>query len=73
MKLHDSIRSLKTRLNEIFKKADVVDAVFDRVDGLSIQDLLTRVDTLESQLVRIGNVTYEHGDSWSGFVAYMEE
>ena len=44
----NSISSLETRLNEILKKIDAIYAVFSRLDGLPIQDLLTRVDTLES-------------------------
>ena len=47
--------------------------VSDCLDGLPIHELLTRVDTLESQTVTTGNVTYEHGDNSSGFVGHMEE
>ena len=65
----DSIRSLETQLNEISKKVDVDDVVSDCLDGLSIQDLLIRIDTLESIIVRTRNVTYERGDSSSGSAA----
>ena len=69
----DSISSLETRLDEISKKVDAINAVSDCLDGLPIQDLLTRVDTLESQVMRTGNVTYERGNSSLGFAAQMEE
>ena len=65
----DSIRSLETQLNEISKKVDVDDVVSHCLDGLSIQDLLIRIDTLESIIVRTRNVTYERGDSSSGSAA----
>ena len=41
--------------------------------GLPIQELLTRVDTLESRIVRTENVTYKRRDSLLGSVAQMEE
>ena len=44
----NSIRFLEKRLEKVFKKADAIDAVSGRFDGFSIQDLLTRVDILES-------------------------
>ena len=43
------------------------------LDGLPIRDLLARVDTPESRVMRIGNVTYERGDSSSSVSAQMEE
>ena len=46
-----SIRFLETRLNEISKKVNVIDAMFGHLDRLPIHELLTRVDTLESQIV----------------------
>ncbi|TYK14476.1 uncharacterized protein E5676_scaffold186G001430 [Cucumis melo var. makuwa] len=52
------------------KKTDKIDAVAGRVEGLPIQELLVRVDTLEANVGRIGN--FEYGDSLSGFVAHME-
>ncbi|KAA0043028.1 senescence-specific cysteine protease sag39 [Cucumis melo var. makuwa] len=44
---------------------------FRRLKGLPIQELLTRVDTLETKFVRI--VNYERGDSSAGSVAHIEE
>ena len=35
----DSINLLETRLNEISKKVDAIDAMSGRLDGLLIQDL----------------------------------
>ena len=48
----DSIRFLEQRLEDIAKKADGIEAVSDRLDGLPIQELLTRVDTLESRVMK---------------------
>ena len=67
----DSICFLESCLEEIYEKADTIDAVADRVEGLPIQELLARVDTLEVNVGRIDN--YERGDSSSGFVAHIEE
>ena len=73
MEVPGSIRLMEERLEEVSERADAVDVVSGRLDGLPIQDLLARVDTLESQILRIGNVSYERGDSSSGSVARMEE
>ena len=73
MEVLGSIRLMEERLEEVSERADAVDVVSGRLDGLPIQDLLARVDTLESQILRIGNVSYERGDSSSGSVARMEE
>ena len=73
MEVPDSIRFMEERLEEVSERAAAVDAVSGRLDGLPIQDLLARVDMLESQIQRIGNVPYERGDSSSGSVARMEE
>ena len=43
----------------------------DRLDGLSIQELLIRVDTLEVKVGRIGN--YKHEDNSMGSIAHREE
>ncbi|TYK00114.1 senescence-specific cysteine protease sag39 [Cucumis melo var. makuwa] len=67
----DFIHFLESRLEEITEKTDTIDAVVGRVEGLPIQELLARVDTLEGNVVRI--VNYEYGDSSLGFVAHMEE
>ncbi|KAA0038932.1 uncharacterized protein E5676_scaffold227G00730 [Cucumis melo var. makuwa] len=67
----DSIHYLESRLEEIFEKADTIDVVVDRVEGLPIQELLARVDTLEVNVGKTGN--YERGDSSSGPVVYIEE
>ncbi|KAA0047562.1 senescence-specific cysteine protease sag39 [Cucumis melo var. makuwa] len=69
----DSIRYLESRLDEISEKTDAIDAVAGRVEELSIQELLTRVDTLETNISVGRTVNYEHGDSSSGFAANMEE
>ncbi|KAA0058303.1 uncharacterized protein E6C27_scaffold274G006370 [Cucumis melo var. makuwa] len=66
----DSIRYLESRLEEIFDETDTIDAVTGRVEGLPIQELLARVDTLEANVGR--TVNYEYGDSSLGFVAHME-
>lgn len=47
--------------------------MFGRLHRLSIQELLTEVDILESQIVRTGNGTYECGDGSSISIAHMEE
>ena len=73
VEVFDSIRFLEKQHEEVAKKVDVVDAVSHRLDELSIQELLTRVDTLEPQIVRTGNVTYGRGDSSSGSTVHMEE
>ena len=65
----DSISSLETQLNEISKKADAIDVVSGRLDRLPIRDLLARVDTLESRVMRIGNVTYERREISSSSTA----
>ena len=64
---------MEEQLEKVVGRAGAVDAVSDRLDGLPIQDLLARVDMLELQIQRIGNVSYERGDSSSGFVVQMEE
>ena len=46
MEVPDSIRFIKERLEEVAKRADAVDAVSARLDGLPVHDLLARVDTL---------------------------
>ncbi|KAA0035082.1 uncharacterized protein E5676_scaffold1369G00110 [Cucumis melo var. makuwa] len=69
----DSIRYLESRLEEIFEKAGTMDAVAGRVEGLPIQELLARVDTLEANTNVKRTVNYERGDSSSGFAAHMEE
>uniref|UniRef100_A0A9I9EE14 Senescence-specific cysteine protease sag39 n=1 Tax=Cucumis melo TaxID=3656 RepID=A0A9I9EE14_CUCME len=66
-----SIRFLESRLEEIAEKIDMIDAVAGRVEGLSIQELLARVDTLEGTVGRIGS--HERGDSSTGSVAHIEE
>ncbi|KAA0066690.1 senescence-specific cysteine protease sag39 [Cucumis melo var. makuwa] len=70
VKVPDFIHYLESRLGEISEKTDIIDAVAGRVEGLPIQELLARVDTLEANVGRLGN--YEYGDSSSGFVAHME-
>ena len=67
----DFIYFLESRLEEIAEKTDIIDAVAGRVEGLPIQELLSRVDTLEGNVGR--TVNYEYEDSSSGFVAHMEE
>ncbi|KAA0053384.1 uncharacterized protein E6C27_scaffold428G00460 [Cucumis melo var. makuwa] len=67
----DSIRFLESRLKEIAEKTDMIDAVAGRVEGLSIQELLARVDTLEGTVGRTGS--HERGDSSTGSVAHIEE
>ncbi|KAA0039097.1 uncharacterized protein E5676_scaffold2047G00180 [Cucumis melo var. makuwa] len=47
VEVSDSIRFLESRLEEMFEKADAIDAVAGRVKGLPIHELLARVDTLE--------------------------
>ena len=44
-----------------------------RLDGLPIQKLLKIIDTLESRILRTGNVTYERGGNSLGSTAHMEE
>ncbi|TYK27683.1 uncharacterized protein E5676_scaffold225G00120 [Cucumis melo var. makuwa] len=68
-----SIRYLESRLDEIFAKIDMIDAVAGRVEGLPIQELLARVDTLKENTNVRRTVNYERGDSSSGFAVHMEE
>ncbi|TYK01597.1 reverse transcriptase [Cucumis melo var. makuwa] len=69
----DSIRYLESRLEEISEKTNTIDAVAGRVEGFPIQELMTRVDALETT-VNIGRtVNYERGDSSTGSVAHIEE
>ncbi|KAA0058248.1 reverse transcriptase [Cucumis melo var. makuwa] len=70
-KVPDSVRFLESRFEEIAEKTDTIDTVASRVEGLPIQELLARVDTLEGNVGR--TVNYEYGDSSSGFVGHMEE
>ncbi|KAA0037958.1 hypothetical protein E6C27_scaffold36G001400 [Cucumis melo var. makuwa] len=67
----DSIHFLVSHLEEIFEKANTIDVMTGRVEELSIQELLARVDSLEVNVGRIGN--YERGDSLSGSVTHIEE
>ncbi|KAA0050163.1 uncharacterized protein E6C27_scaffold675G001960 [Cucumis melo var. makuwa] len=69
----DSIRYLESRLDEISEKTDAIDAVAGCVEALLIQELLARVDTLETNISIRRTVNYERGDSSSGFVTHMEE
>ena len=65
LEVPDSILFLESRLEEFFEKADTIDAVVGRVEGLAIQELLARVDTLEVNVKRTGN--YEYEDNLLGF------
>ncbi|KAA0025805.1 senescence-specific cysteine protease sag39 [Cucumis melo var. makuwa] len=67
----DSIRFLESRLEEIAEKTNMIDAVAGRVEGLPIQELLARVDTLEGTVGRTGS--HEHRDSSTDSVAHIEE
>ncbi|KAA0060754.1 senescence-specific cysteine protease sag39 [Cucumis melo var. makuwa] len=49
----------------------MIDAVVGRVEGLPIQELLARVDTLERTVGRNGS--HERGNSSTGSVAHIEE
>ena len=44
----NSIRFLEKRFEEVAKKVNCIDAMSGRLNGLPIQELLTRVDTLKS-------------------------
>ncbi|TYK31693.1 uncharacterized protein E5676_scaffold398G00590 [Cucumis melo var. makuwa] len=67
----DSIRFLESHLEEIAEKTDMIDVVASRVEGLPIQELLARVDTLEETVGRTGS--HKRGDSSRDSVAYIEE
>ncbi|KAA0036510.1 uncharacterized protein E6C27_scaffold17875G00010 [Cucumis melo var. makuwa] len=69
----DSIRYLESRVDEISEKANMIDAVAGRVEGLPIQELLARVDALEENTNARRTINYERGESSSGFGAHMEE
>ncbi|TYK11972.1 uncharacterized protein E5676_scaffold177G001560 [Cucumis melo var. makuwa] len=69
----DSIRYLESRVDEISEKANTIDAVAGRVEGLPIQELLARVDALEKNTNARRTINYERGESSSGFAAHMEE
>ena len=57
-----SIHFLESRLEEISEKANAINAVIGCFNELPIQ-----------ALTRIGNFTYEHEDSSTGFVFHTEE
>ncbi|KAA0062302.1 uncharacterized protein E5676_scaffold313G003310 [Cucumis melo var. makuwa] len=67
----DSIRFLESRLEEIAEKTDMIDAIVGRVEGLPIQELLARVNTLKGNVGRTSS--HERGDSSMGSVAHIEE
>ncbi|KAA0051479.1 uncharacterized protein E6C27_scaffold55G002480 [Cucumis melo var. makuwa] len=69
----DSIRYLESRVDEISEKANMIDAVAGRVEGLPIQELLARVDALEENTNARRTINYERGESSSGFAAHIEE
>ncbi|TYK03044.1 uncharacterized protein E5676_scaffold46G001390 [Cucumis melo var. makuwa] len=69
----DSIRYLESRVDEISEKANMIDAVAGRVEGLPIKELLARVDALEENTNARRTINYERGESSSGFAAHMEE
>ncbi|KAA0060454.1 uncharacterized protein E6C27_scaffold22G002810 [Cucumis melo var. makuwa] len=54
----DSILYLESRLKETAEKNGTIDAVAGRVEGLPIQELLERVDTLEVNVGRTVNYKY---------------
>ncbi|KAA0060640.1 uncharacterized protein E6C27_scaffold22G005260 [Cucumis melo var. makuwa] len=62
----DSIRYLESRLEEISEKTNTIDAVAGRVEGFPIQELMTRVDALETTINIGRTVNYERGDSSTG-------
>ncbi|KAA0060356.1 senescence-specific cysteine protease sag39 [Cucumis melo var. makuwa] len=66
-----SIHFLESRLEEFDEKADMIVVVTGRIEGLSIQELLARVNILEGKVERTGS--YERGDSLTGYVAHIEE
>ncbi|TYK28468.1 uncharacterized protein E5676_scaffold629G001010 [Cucumis melo var. makuwa] len=71
-------KAQKDRLAELeeqmlYLKTDAIDAVAGRVEGLPIQELLVRVDTLETNISVGRTVNYEREDSSSGFAVHMEE
>ncbi|KAA0063458.1 uncharacterized protein E5676_scaffold110G00320 [Cucumis melo var. makuwa] len=69
----NSIRYLESRLDEISEKTNTIDAVAGRVEGFLIQELMTRVDALETTINIRRTVNYERGDSSTGSVAHIEE
>uniref|UniRef100_A0A9I9EHE8 Uncharacterized protein n=1 Tax=Cucumis melo TaxID=3656 RepID=A0A9I9EHE8_CUCME len=54
----DSIRYLESRLEEISDKTNMIDVVAGRVEGFPIQELMTRVDALETT-INIGRTNYK--------------
>ncbi|TYK22097.1 reverse transcriptase [Cucumis melo var. makuwa] len=69
----DSIRYLESHLDEISEKTNTIDAVAGRVEGFPIQELMTRVDALETTINIGRTVNYERGDSSTSSVAHIEE
>jgi len=67
----DALRFLETRVQEISEKADGIDAVAGRLDGMPVKELMLRVETLETKAARPSS--FERGDSSSNSVAHMEE
>ena len=62
---------MESRLEEISEKVDVIDAMTNRLNGLSIQKLLARVNTVETKVVRTGS--HERGNSLTCSVTHTEE
>ncbi|KAA0061350.1 uncharacterized protein E5676_scaffold692G00320 [Cucumis melo var. makuwa] len=69
----DSIRYLESHLDEISEKTNTVDAVAGCVEGFPIQELMARVDALETNINIERTVNYERGDSSTDSVAHIEE
>ena len=71
MEVPDFVYFLETCIQEIFKKVDAFNAMTRHLNGLTIQELLTMVDTLKTKVVRTGK--YERWDSSRGSVAHIKE
>lgn len=58
-------------MQEIFEKAKCIDTVASCLDGLSIQELMMKVDTLKVKIKTSSNL--KRGDNLTGSVAHMEQ
>ena len=66
----NAIRFLEMRVQEIFKKADGIDAVAGHLDEMPVKELMLKVETLETKAARPSS--FERGDNSSSSVAVVK-
>ena len=67
----DSIRYLDERVKELADKSLAVDTITGRLDGLSIQEIMYRMENLETKITMNGGSG--RGDCLTGFASLIEE